>query len=91
VSIKGEVRVKKKGDVLEKILRDNFDSFFQQVHFYIEVENWYDEGIKKSAENIRDYICGIIADADHKYEGEDLRHAFNHVKFDLMKKLGRKI
>lgn len=45
---------------LEKELRANFDSFFHQVHFYIDVEGWYDDGIKKSAKNIHDAIISIL-------------------------------
>jgi len=37
---------------IKKILHDNFDSFFHQVHFYIEIEDWYNKGIEKSAQEI---------------------------------------
>lgn len=39
-------------EALKKILHDNFDSFFHQVHFYIEIEDWYNKGIEKSAQEI---------------------------------------
>lgn len=39
---------------LEKILHSHFDSFFHQVHFYIEIKDWYDKGIKETAKSLNE-------------------------------------
>ncbi len=41
---------------VEKILKQNFDSFFHQVYFYIKIQKWYDNGIRKTATAIVDSL-----------------------------------
>jgi hypothetical protein len=51
------------------------------------------EAVKKVKSELLSFIWEelnqAVIDADHKYEGEDLRHAFNHVKADMFATLTR--
>ena len=47
-------------EALEIELRSHFDSFFHQLHFYIEIQGWYDDGIKKTAKAIWERIYGKV-------------------------------
>ena len=42
------------------------------------------EARKEIIELIKRELKQAVIDADHKYKGEDLRHAFNHIKVDML-------